>query len=158
MKALVVYYSRTGVTRKLGQALAQALGAEVEELTDLKSRRGPLGFLRGGIDAARKRLTALGPVSKAPGEYDLVVLGTPVWAGTMAPALRTYLTTYRESLRRVAFFCTQGGTSEGKTFLHLGELVGRKPAAVLSCRTKDVKAGACDAPVREFAARLTAAS
>ena len=85
MKALVVYYSRSGVTRKVAQALAAALGAEIEEIVDTKDRSGAGGWLKAGADASLKRLTAIQPMTKDPAGYDLVVIGTPVWGWTMTP-------------------------------------------------------------------------
>ena len=42
-------------------------------------------------------------------EYALVVVGTPIWAARLSSPVRTYLSQQRESLERVAFFCTQAG-------------------------------------------------
>lgn len=40
-------------------------------------------------------------------DYDLVLFGTPVWAGHVSSPVRACLDAQRNSLRRVAFFCTQ---------------------------------------------------
>jgi flavodoxin len=47
MKALVVFYSRTGATKQVAEALAESLNCDSEELIDTKKRGGPLGFLSG---------------------------------------------------------------------------------------------------------------
>ena len=60
MKPLVVFYSRTGTTKKVGEALADLLQCDSEELIDTKKRKGPLGFLRSGRDATRNKLTVPG--------------------------------------------------------------------------------------------------
>ena len=46
------------------------------------------------------------------GEYDLVVIGTPVWASTFAPPIRTFLDDNGDRLRGkkiAAFACYAGG-------------------------------------------------
>jgi len=48
LKSLVVYYSRTGNARFVAETIAAEVGADVEEVLDLKKRSGPLGFLGGG--------------------------------------------------------------------------------------------------------------
>ena len=48
MRSLVVYYSRTGVTKKVAEAISQMLGADIEEIIDRRDRRGPKGFFTGG--------------------------------------------------------------------------------------------------------------
>ena len=74
MKPLVVFYSRTGTTKKVGEALADLLQCDREELIDTKKRTGPLSFLRSGRDAARNKLTVLEPLIHDPALYDVVAL------------------------------------------------------------------------------------
>ena len=51
---LCIYYSRTGHTKKAMEEIAQALDAELVELSDGTDRSGTLGALRCGLDAMRK--------------------------------------------------------------------------------------------------------
>ena len=139
MKTLVVYYSRTGVTRKVAEELAEQLGADLEEIHERKSRRGVLGFLGGAWDALRKKSSSIEPARCDPADYDLVLIGTPVWAGTMATPARSYLTERGRAIRRAALFCTHGGGGAGKAFRHMEELCGRSPTATMSLRGKAVQ-------------------
>ena len=157
MKTLVVYYSRTGVTRTVAEALAKELQGDLEEIVDLKKRSGALGWFGSAGDAMLKRRTGIGPAKKDPAGYDLVVIGTPIWAFTMTPAVRTYLTAHREALKRVAFFCTMGGSGGARAFRQMGKIVGRAPVATLALIEKDVKANQHGERVTDFASRLAAA-
>ena len=56
-KALVVYYSRTGNTRKIAGHIAEELGARLEQVVDINARPGIWGFFRAGMPAARGSLT-----------------------------------------------------------------------------------------------------
>lgn len=156
MKILAVYYSRTGVTRTVAEALAGRLRAEIEEIRDRKTRNGILGGLGGGKDAVLKRLTEIDPPNQDPSGYDLVLIGTPVWAGTMAPAVRTYLSQYTERLGNVALFCTMGSSGDRRTFRHMAELIGTQPKATLALREKTVRSDAFVAEANDFADRLAA--
>ena len=60
MKVLVVYYSRTGNTKFVAEAIAQSLEADIEEIKDKKNRMGVFGFLRCGYEAIFKTLQAAG--------------------------------------------------------------------------------------------------
>jgi flavodoxin len=133
-KVLVVFYSRTGITKKIALELPKLLKADVDEIIDEKNRAGALGYIIAGKDAMTKKLTKI-KIRKNPKDYDLVIIGTPNWGGNIAPAVRTYLT--GNKLKKVAFFCTHGGESEGKTFQEL-ELLSKKPLATLSLKTKEV--------------------
>ena len=80
---LCIYYSRTGHTKKAMEEVAAALGAELLELSDGIDRSGALGAFRSGLDAMRKNCQPLRAfqTERALGDYQLVIVGTPVWAG-----------------------------------------------------------------------------
>jgi menaquinone-dependent protoporphyrinogen IX oxidase len=155
-KCLVVFYSRTGNTRKAAGQVARGLGCELEELTDARPRAGLLGFIKGGGDAMRKKLTQIGPLTHDPGDFDLVVLGTPVWAGTMTPAVRTYLAEQKDRLPEVAFFLTTGGSGVERTFRHMEEMCGKAPKATLDLRDRTVRKGDPSDAIRVFVGKLRA--
>ena len=109
MKSLVVYYSRTGNARFVAQTVAAQIGADIEEVVDLKKRSGPLGFISGGRDASRGKETEIASSTKSPADYDLIIIGTPIWAGHPTPAITTYLKKTDLSGKKVAVFFVQGG-------------------------------------------------
>ena len=109
MKSLVVYYTRTGTAKFVAETVAAELGSDVEEIVDLKKRAGTLGWISAGKDASGEKLTEIAPAKRDPADYDLVVLGTPVWAWRPTPALRTYLKQNDLSGKKVAVFLTSDG-------------------------------------------------
>jgi hypothetical protein len=54
VKSLVVYYSRTGGTKAVWEAIAKELSADCDEIVDLKIR-----WLRAALDARRRKLTEI---------------------------------------------------------------------------------------------------
>jgi len=108
LKALVVYYSRSGNTRKIARELAAALGADIEELNDGKKRRGPVGFISSGFEAMKKRHVKLALLQHSPADYDLVLVGSPIWANSICSPVRTFLAQHKRELKQVAWFCTSG--------------------------------------------------
>jgi flavodoxin len=106
MKSLVVYYTRTGKTKVVAETVAAELGADLEEIVDLKKREGKLGWIMAGKDASQKNQTEIAPLKRAPCDYDLIVLGTPIWAWSPAPAIRTYITRNPLESKKVAVFYT----------------------------------------------------
>ena len=109
MKSLVVYYSRTGNARFVAETIAAEVGSDVEEVIDQKKRSGVLVYLTGGSDARRGKETKISTPTKSPVGYDLIIVGTPVWAGRPTPAIVTYLKKNDLSGKKVALFFTQGG-------------------------------------------------
>ncbi len=154
MKTLVIYYSRTETTKILAKIIAKKLNADIEEIVDKKKRGGPIGFVIAGRDAMQKRLTEISKIKKNPVDYDLVVIGTPVWFTTMSAATRTYVENNREKFKNVAFFSTQGNAKQQKVFVDLEELTGKKPLAKLRLATKEVKKGVSPKKLKEFINKL----
>jgi flavodoxin len=130
MKNLVVYYSRTGKTRFVAEKVASKLKADIEEVVDLKNRSGRFGFLKAGDDATRGNETKIEETKKYPGDYDLIVVGTPVWNSRPASAIRTYLNRNNLAGKKVAVFCTNEAMGEEKAvertkaLISNGDIVG----------------------------------
>jgi flavodoxin len=123
MKSLVVYYSRSGNTRFAAEKISQKIGGDIEEIIDKKRRKGPLGFVIGGFDATRGRKTDIAEIKKSPRDYDLIVVGTPMWNKRITPAVRTYLEDNKFSEKRVALFCTNNGSQSERVFKTLKEIM-----------------------------------
>jgi flavodoxin len=152
MKSLVVFYSRTGTTKKVAEAISKKLNADIEEIVDLKSRKGILGFFSGGKDAFKKELTKIKKTEKNPADYDLVLIGSPIWAGTMVPAVRTYLNDAK--IKKAAFFATGGSPSPQRVFPDMHEMiVDTQNIGQLYIPMKEVKKGA-EEKIEEFVKRL----
>ena len=69
---------------------------------------GWVNFMRAGRDARGQRTTQIVTV-KNPKDYDRIIVGSPVWAGQLTPAVRTYLKQFSLQGKRIAFFITGGG-------------------------------------------------
>lgn len=108
LKSLIVYYTRTGNARFVAETIAAEIGADVEEVVDLKKRSGPLGFLIGGKDARQGKETKTSPTTKMPTDHELVIFGNPVWAGKPASAINTYIKKNNLSGKKVAAYFTKG--------------------------------------------------
>ncbi len=123
MKSLIVYYSRSGNTRFVAEKISREIGGDIEEIIDIKRRKGPLGFVIGGFDATRGRVTKIAEIKKSPRDYDLIVVGTPMWNKRITPAVRTYLKNNNFSGKKVALFSTSLGSQSDRVFKTLKEIM-----------------------------------
>ncbi len=150
MPALVVYYSRSGLTKKACEAVAAALSeaegveAVTEELIDKTDRSGVIGWLSGGRDATLKRPTEIEPVEADVGSFDLVVIGTPVWAFTCAPAPRAFCEQFADQLQRVAFVAPMGGSGDAGAYKAMEGYCGAAPVATLTLIDKHIRSDDAD--------------
>ena len=131
-KILVVFYTRTGNTERVGKDIARSLSAdierivEVERIADKKDRKGLMNSLRAGREAMKERLTDIEPIVNDPAKYDMVLIGTPIWAWNMTPAVRRYISDNKASFKEVAFFTTSGSTKPDKIVAKMEVLSGLK--------------------------------
>jgi flavodoxin len=154
---LVVYYSRTGNTRRVAEQLAHWLGCDVEALRDRASRRGIWGALRSAIEATLGTMAWVAPSRHDPATYDLVEVGTPVWTASVSSPVRSYLMRHRLRFRNVAFFCTCGGTGSRRALRQMTATSMRRALATLVVREGDLKTNAWEERAAAFLARLEAA-
>ena len=154
MHALVVFYSLTETTRRVAQALAEELGAELEEIRCPKYRPGFFGFWQAGYASWRSKIPEIGPPEHRRSDYDLVVVGGPVWGWNACTPVRAYLMREAARLPAVAFLVTVGGVGFERALATMETLAGRKPAATLVLRTEDFKRGRDQGVLTDFAATL----
>ncbi|NPV14047.1 hypothetical protein HPY86_03840 [candidate division WOR-3 bacterium] len=137
MKCLVVYFSWSGITAKVARDLAEALKGDLEEIkcNEYKSLFSVFWY---GL-FLRKRPLTLKPLKFNPGDYDLVIIGAPTWAGRPPLPVKVYLDRYQNQLPRAAFFSTSADPREQKVLSTLEEWSGKKPVATAHFHRTAVK-------------------
>lgn len=110
-KTLVIYYSLTGNTKSIADKIAAATGADVARIETLEPYTGS----QNEISAQGKREVDSGyhpdikPLGVNPVDYDRVVIGTPTWWYTMAPAVAAFLDSADLSGKEVVLYMTNAG-------------------------------------------------
>ena len=109
----------------IAEKLAERTGADLLEIKSLKvyPTKGPAKFLVGGKDAAFKKCPEIEKSEIDVRNYEAVIIGTPVWDGTIAPPVRSYLRDTLIKTRNVAAFACMAGKDPKKTFNVIKELV-----------------------------------
>lgn len=138
MKSLVAYYSRTNITKKLAEDIASKTGADIEQIKPVKDYQGKIGYARGGKDAIQEKIIDLESLKYDPQDYDVVYLGTPVWAGKSSNPLISYIKQNEGKFSQVKFFATAGSRGFESTLDQL-EKYTKKPLKTLALTTKEVK-------------------
>ena len=155
MKKLILYYSRTGRTKNIAEIISKKLGCDIEEIIDIKKTSGIIGYLRGGNAARKGDLTEIKDLMKNPEDYELTIIGTPIWGGKIPPATRTFLIEFKDKLDKVAFFCTQGGWNGGsKLFQIMSEVSKKTPIATLEIGRKELKEKSYDNKITDYISQL----
>lgn len=117
MKSIVIYYSFEGNTKLIANNITDILSSDLLRLQlakELKTRSF-VKYFWGGRQVMVKKQPELLPYHFNPDDYDLIFMGTPVWAWNYAPAWRTFLAENKIENQKIALFCCHGG-GKGKIF------------------------------------------
>ncbi|MFX0059578.1 MAG: flavodoxin family protein, partial [Candidatus Heimdallarchaeota archaeon] len=92
-RILIVYYSLTGHTKFIAETIKAAINADILALKPVKELKSDssMKYMWGGAQATMKKKPKLEEFSIDPLAYDLIFLGTPVWAWTFTPPIRSFL-------------------------------------------------------------------
>ncbi|AOY78111.1 flavodoxin family protein [Clostridium formicaceticum] len=132
LKKLVIYYSFEGNTKLIAQTIADTVQGDLLQLVPKKEiqSKGFMKYFWGGRQVMMKKKPELYPLDKNPQDYDVLFIGTPVWAWSFAPPLYTFFQTTEIANKKVALFsCNRG--QNGKTFenmkkeLYKNDVVGQ---------------------------------
>lgn len=112
MKSLIVFYSLEGNTKLIAQFIQEFTNAEILELKPKKEipKKGFLKFIWGGKSVMFKEKPILINKRNNIDDYELLFIGTPVWSGTFAPAINSFLFETKITGKKIALFsCHSGG-------------------------------------------------
>lgn len=152
MKILVVYYSRSGFTKKVANKIAETLSADIEQLIDKNKRKGFFGFLFSGYEAVTKKEAKILPLEKDPQDYELVIVCSPVWAGSLSSPIRTFLNRSKEKIKNIAFVATYKAAAE-RIFEQM-EQISKKPIATLGISENEIKSAGFESLINSFVNKL----
>lgn len=131
-KKLVAYFSASGVTAGVAKEIANTLGADIFEIepktpyssADLdwtnKKSRSSLEYTDSRVRPEIKNKT------ENMAQYDIVILGFPIWWYTAPSIIKTFLEQYDFSDKTIVLFATSGGSGLGKTQSDLEKVINGK--------------------------------
>lgn len=110
MKILCIYHSETGNTHSVMEALSKSTGADLIRVRDLAGYGKATKYLLGAPRARKGDCAAIDPDEIDLSGYDLVILGSPVWAFRPTPAANAMIQALKNcSGKKAVLVCTSGG-------------------------------------------------
>ncbi|WP_304125002.1 flavodoxin [Methanosphaera cuniculi] len=131
MTDLVVYYTRTNKTKMVAEKIAEMKNADMLEIIDKKDRSGALGYIGGVISAVRNSSTPIEYDVKDLSKYDIVYLGSPVWASKPTPAIREYIEQNDFSDVNVVTFVTMMASGEKPALEIMNDMIQKQGGNVI---------------------------
>jgi flavodoxin len=121
MSTLIVYYSLDGNTKFIAEKIAEAIDADIVEL---KIRRkypadGFWKYFLGGASATFGEKPKLINERIELDRYESIIIGTPIWAGSFTPPIKSFISKYKIRGKRIALFASHQGGGAEKCFNNL---------------------------------------
>lgn len=120
-KKLVTYFSASGVTAKVADVLADAIGADLYEIKpEVPYTKADLNWMdkqsRSTIEMNDKAFRpAIADKDVDIAAYDVVFVGFPIWWYVAPTIINTFLESHDFSGKKIVLFATSGGSGFGKT-------------------------------------------
>ena len=120
-RKLVAYFSASGVTAKVAETLAEAIGADIFEIepkvpytkADLDwTNRQSRSSIEMNDPSSRP---AIAGVRDNMADYDTLFVGFPIWWYVAPTIINTFLESYDLTGKTIIPFATSGGSGMGKT-------------------------------------------
>ncbi|TDP54573.1 flavodoxin family protein [Aminicella lysinilytica] len=124
-KTALVYFSLNGNTDYVANRIAEEIGNQADlDVIRLEPKKPyvdkePMKFVKGGAAATFGAKPELKAYDFEPKEYDTIIFGTPVWAGTFAPPLRTFMLAHKLKGKNIALFINSSSGNVDKCLAKL---------------------------------------
>ena len=112
---LVVYYSQTGNTKKLAEMIQEELGAKIAEIKPVVPYDGDYDqtIERWKAEKDSNTVVEIKPLDVNLDDYHTIFLGFPIWGGTYALPVKTFLDNNSLKGKKVVTFATFGSGGLG---------------------------------------------
>jgi flavodoxin len=147
-KVLIVFYSYTGTSRLIAEALSAFYGWPVGEVRDQTAGRS---YLRSVLDSLLRRRPPVHYAGPPPQGFDCLVLVSPIWVGRLAGPMRSFVSTLGVFPPQVAVISAMGGGGAVEAERELGRLLGHPPLLTTACVEREVRDGSYSARLKTFA-------
>lgn len=120
-KVLVVYFSRTGTTKSLAEYIHASVESDMVEIqtVDPYPEDYDQCVAQARQELAAGHLPELSTTIENMAEYDVIMIGYPIWIGTTPPPINTLLDQYDFSGKTVVPFCTSGTSPASASYRYV---------------------------------------
>lgn len=112
-RVLVAYFSYSGTTRRVAEALSSQTGADLYEIAPKEAYSNV--YMQSNMEIRRNSRPELAGTVENMEDYDIVFVGYPVWFHATPAPVNTFLESYDLAGKLVVPFCTSGGSDISET-------------------------------------------
>lgn len=154
---LVVAYSYTGTSLGVAKLMCIQQNWDLAWIEETRPRRGAWGSWRCLLDAFLRRHPPIRYHGPPPGDFDAVVLVSPIWALRLAGPMRSFVAAERARLPDVAVVSVMGGRGGPNAAAEIADILGRAPILTTAVTAREVEDGSCAARLQAFGTAVQSA-
>jgi hypothetical protein len=124
MNYQVVYFSRSGNSKRVAEKVANLLGAPLIQIDDHKWWKGPIGYIRAGFYATVDKKVKI-TLSKPLQDHSESIVVSPLWAGDTAPAVRAFFMMFPKEKSHLIVTSIGSTISKREQYLSVTDVVKR---------------------------------
>jgi len=114
MSRCILYHSHSGNTRRIAKRVKVACGGDLIEVMPQKKYNALTVYVLGGYRAMKGRQDPIEQKKIDVAGYDMIVVGTPVWAGKPTPAINAAIAALKGCEgKKAILYATCGGKAGG---------------------------------------------
>lgn len=126
-KIAIIYYSMSENTDYIAKEISKRIDADLIRLVPKKEypSKGFIKFFWGGKSAVMKETPILEEYEFDSNKYNCIIFGTPVWASSFTPPIRTFIKDNNNKLKdkKIGVFVSYSGGGADKAILKLREFL-----------------------------------
>ncbi|MBV8036875.1 flavodoxin [Roseateles sp.] len=154
-KILVVTYSMTGTGARLTELLCRSRNWTSVQIQERHPRKAWV-TLRCAVESLLRLKPPIVYNGPDPVQFDLVVLVAPIWVYRLASPMRSFVASFRDSIRRVAVVAVMGGKGGQNAAAEVGDILERAPVMSTTFTAREVDDGSYAPRLLALAAALEA--
>jgi flavodoxin len=132
MKICIIYHSYSGITRGCAKSIQAACGGDLVEVTPREKYGTLTAYTKGCLRARNEEIEPIDPETIDVAPYDLLVIGTPVWAWKATPATNAGIEALDGCAGKKAVIFATCGSQPGDTLLIMEKALTGKGVTVLA--------------------------
>ncbi len=115
MKPAIIFYSYSGITREIAERIRKECGGDLIEIRSKEAYTAVTAYTVGCLRARRESGDLITPDHIDVSGYDILIIGTPVWAWKPSPAINAAIKAILGGAGKPAVVYATCGSQPGDT-------------------------------------------
>ncbi|MDD1690152.1 MAG: metalloregulator ArsR/SmtB family transcription factor [Methanoregula sp.] len=139
VRACVIYYSYSGITRRIAEGIRNASGCDLIEVRTKTTYTNFTAYTTGVLRSRKGACDAIEPDEIDVSQYDLLIIGSPVWAWKPSPAINAAVKALRGCEGKMAVVFTTCSTHPGEALPIISRALEKRGVTVMAGISMDAE-------------------